>query len=64
MPAIKNETEVVLGNILTGQGINRADEGQGIIRASFGNKKVKKQQNGFSMPPHPLNKEWGLCNKS
>ena len=32
----------LLGNILTGQGINRADEGQGIVRAGYGNKKGKK----------------------
>ena len=30
----------LLGNILTGQGINRA--GEGIVRACYGNSKVKK----------------------
>ena len=30
----------LLGNILTGRGINRA--GQGIVRAGYGNKKVRK----------------------
>ena len=37
----------LLGNILTGQGINRA--GEGIVRVDYG-----KQQNGFLMPPHLL----------
>ena len=46
------------GNILAGKGINRA--GEGIVRAGYGNKKVrkttttKKKQSGFFMPPHPL----------
>ena len=30
----------LLGNILTARGINRAEEG--IVRAGYGNKKVKK----------------------
>ena len=33
----------LLGNILAGEGINRADEG--IVRAGYGNKKVKKNNN-------------------
>ena len=57
----------LLGNILAGKGMNRAGEGaiakrqgQGIVRAGYGNKKVrkttttKKKQSGFFMPPHPL----------
>ena len=43
----------LLGNILTARGINRAEEG--IVRAGYGNKKGKKnQQNWFLMKPHPL----------
>ena len=43
----------LLGNILAGKGKNRA--GEGIVRAGYGNnKKVKKQQKGFLMSPHPL----------
>ena len=32
----------LLGNVLTGRGINRAGEGLGIVRASYGNKKGRK----------------------
>ena len=35
----------LLGNILTGRGINRA--GEGVSRAGYGNKKVQKKQNVF-----------------
>ena len=46
----------LLGNISAGKGVNRAEEG--IVRAGYGNKKVRKttirKQNGFLMPPHPL----------
>ena len=35
----------LLGNILTGQGINRA--GEGIVRACYGNKKGKKNEMDF-----------------
>ena len=42
----------LLGNILAGRGINRAGEeatamrqGQGIVRAGYGNKKDKKKNN-------------------
>ena len=35
----------LLGNILTGWGTNRA--GEGVSRAGYGNKKVKKKQNVF-----------------
>ena len=42
----------LLGNILTGQGTNRA--GEGISRAGYGNKKVKKKAKYFLIPPHPL----------
>ena len=37
----------LVGNILTGRGINRA--GEGIVRAGYGNRKK-----GFLMQPHPL----------
>ena len=37
---LKNKKEDFLGNILTGKGINRA--GEGIVRAGYGNKKVRK----------------------
>ena len=33
----------LLGNILTGKGINRA--GEGIVRAGYGNKKGQKKKN-------------------
>ena len=33
----------LLGNILTGRGINRAGEGRGNVRAGYGNKKVEKR---------------------
>ena len=42
----------LLGNILAGKGINRT--GEGVIRAGYGNKKGKKQQKGFLLPPHCL----------
>ena len=43
----------LLGNILAGQGINRA--GEGVIRAGFGNKRQDdKKQNGFLVLPHLL----------
>ena len=44
----------LLGNILTGQGINRAREK--VIRAAYGNKRqiTNKKKNGFLMLPHPL----------
>ena len=32
----------LLRNVLTGRGINRAGEGLGIVRASYGNKKGRK----------------------
>ena len=51
----------LLGNRLTGQGVNRAGKGRGInragegvLRADYGKKRQKKQQNGFLIPPHPL----------
>ena len=50
----------LLGNILTGQGINRASEwamvtrqGRRIVRGGYGNKKGKKKK-GFLMLPYPL----------
>ena len=50
----------LLGNILTGQGINRASEwamatrqGRRIVRGGYGNKKGKKRK-GFLMLPYPL----------
>ena len=43
----------LLGNILTGKGINRA--GEGVNRAGYRNKKGKKiQQNRSLIPPHSL----------
>ena len=45
----------LLGNILTGRGINRA--GEGVITAGYGCCSVnfsKNKKNGFLMPPHPL----------
>ena len=33
----------LLGNILTGRGINRAGEGRGNVRAGYGNKKGRKK---------------------
>ena len=55
----------LLGNILAGKWINRAGEGaiakrrgQGIVRAGFGNKKVRKTTakilKKILMPPNPL----------
>ena len=59
----------LLGNILAGKVINKAGKGnginragEGVVRAGYGRrslnsskrKKVKKQQNGFLMPHHPL----------
>ena len=35
------------GDILTGQGINRA--GEGVIRGGYGNKKVKKQEKRYKI---------------
>ena len=46
----------LLGNILPGKGMNRV--GEGIVRADYGNKNVRKtttkKQKGFLMLPHPL----------
>ena len=43
----------LLGDILTGRGINRAREG--VIRAGYGNKRQDyKKKYGFLMPPHLL----------
>ena len=42
----------LLGDILTGRGINRA--GEGIVRTVYGNKRQDHKKNGFLMPPHPL----------
>ena len=56
----------LLGNILTGRGINKKGKGiniagEGIVRAGYGNKigrkattKCNKKQNGFLMLPHSL----------
>ena len=43
----------LLGNILAGKGINRAEEG--VIRAAYGNKRQDyEKKNGFLMSSHPL----------
>ena len=52
----------LLGNLLTGRGVNRAGKswringaGEGIVRVGYGNKKNrKKKQNRFLMLLHPL----------
>ena len=49
----------LLGNTLAGKGIHRA--GEGVVRV-MEIKKVKEQQNGFLVPPHPLtNFEIQIC---
>ena len=42
----------LLGNILAGKGINRAWEG--VIRATYGNKREYHKKNWFLMPIHSL----------
>ena len=63
----------LLGNILAGKGINRADEG--VVRAGYGNKKGRKNSKMdfikmrldlmvFVLEIFTQNIGWGLCKKS